>query len=142
MLPFFALAPLATGFMLMPQAPGKAARQPTSKPVKQSAKPSSQPARRVAPDRSRIEIAKWGEDAPGQAVMVNRRTGEAFKFKPIKHAPYGSAEKLSKRLRDKDIVIGLVVGKQAFAYPINMLGGPQREIINEEFAGQAFCVNW
>ena len=42
----------------------------------------------------------------------------------------------------EDLVIGLVVGEQAFAYPINMLGGPQREIVNDEYGGVPFCVNW
>ena len=35
------------------------------------------------------------------------------------------------RVRDEDLVIGLVAGGQAFAYPINMLTGPSREIIND-----------
>ena len=137
MMPILALPGLLLGLCALPQ--GDAV--PTSR-ASATTRPASQPAREVAPDRERVEIATWGDDAPGQAVMVNRATGEAFKFKPIQRAPYGSAEKLSKRIRDKDIVIGIVVGDQAFAYPINMLGGPQREIINEDYAGVAFCVNW
>ncbi len=137
MLQILAFSTLVPGLCALPQgdAPPTSQRGTTSRPASQSA-------REVAPDRERVETARWGKDAPGRAVMVNRSTGEAFKFKPIKRAPYGSAEKLSKRIRDKDIVIGLVVGDQAFAYPINMLGGPQREIINEDYAGVAFCVNW
>lgn len=141
MMPILVLPGLLLGLCALPQ--GDAV--PTSRPsatTRPGSQPASQRAREVAPDRQRVEVATWGEDAPGKAVMVNRATGEAFKFKPIERAPYGSAEKLSKRLRDKDIVIGIVVGEQAFAYPINMLGGPQREIINEDYAGVAFCVNW
>lgn len=141
MLPILALTTLVSGFCLPLQGDAVPDSQKASS-TQPASRPSTQPVREVAPDKERIEVAKWGKDAPGRAVMVNRQTGESFKFKPITTAPYGSAAKLSKRIRDKDIVIGLVVGDQAFAYPINMLGGPQREIINEDYAGVAFCVNW
>lgn len=64
------------------------------------------------------------------------------KFLPIRSARYASPEAVQARVRDEDLVIGIVVGDAAVAYPINMLGGPQREIINEEYAGVRFCVNW
>lgn len=115
---------------------------PQDPPVKPKpvSRPTSRPSRAAAPakrpsDRERMRLAEWGLDAPGRAVMRQ-------KFLPIRSAPYASPEKVADRVRDKDLVIGLVVGGQAVAYPINMLGGPQREIINEEYAGVAFCVNW
>ena len=49
-------------------------------------------------------------------------------------------KKVKDRVKDTDLIIGLVVGGKAVAYPINMLGGPQREIINEDYAGVRFCV--
>ena len=51
-------------------------------------------------------------------------------------------EDVADRVRDEDLVIGLEVAGQAYAYPINMLGGPQREIVNDEHGNVAFCVNW
>ena len=64
------------------------------------------------------------------------------KVMPITAAPYTTPAEVQGRVSDRDLVIGLVVGGRAFAYPIKMLGGPSREIINEEFAGVPFCVNW
>ena len=104
-----------------------------------TSKPSAPAARRDDP-RARLVPAHWGEDAPGQQVL--RRRGGGLKFRAIRGAPYTSAAKAAARVRDRDLVIGLVAGKQAFAYPVNMLGGPHREIINDEFAGVRFAVNW
>ena len=64
------------------------------------------------------------------------------KWLPITNAPYCSAEQAKRRVRDKDLVIGIKMGDKAYCYPINMLGGPQREIINEEIDGEPFAINW
>ena len=109
-----------------------------SKPPKPQSRPTSRPSKapeKAPTDRERLRPADWGADAPGRAVMRS-------KFLPIRHAKYAAADKVADRVRDTDLVIGLVVGGKAVAYPINMLGGPQREIINEEYAGVRFCVNW
>ncbi len=119
---------------------------PQSRPRSQpDSQPDSQPSRRPStdvfkgrkqPDDDRRRArAEWGSDAPGREVMH-------FKMLPIKNAPYTTSDKVAKRVRDVDLVIGLVVKGKAFAYPINMLGGPHREIINEEYGGVPFCVNW
>lgn len=100
-----------------------------------TSRPTSRPTRSAPSDRERAVPADFGADAPGREVM-NR------KFLPMRGAPYADADAVRDRVRDQDLVIGLVVEGQAFAYPINMLGGPQREIVNEEFAGVPFCVNW
>ncbi len=121
-------------------------QSPTSRPSTgpkaglQDPKPTSRPTSRPTstdPDNlpARIADATWGKDAPGRAVMKK-------KFMPIVGGRYTSADKVSDRVRPEDLVIGLVVRGKAFAYPINMLGGPQREIINEEYGGVPFCVNW
>ena len=104
-------------------------------PTTQPQQPTSRPASRPLTDRERMRPADWGEDAPCRAVMPQ-------KFLPIKQARYSSPEQVADRVRDIDLVIGLVVGDKAVAYPINMLGGPQREIVNEEYGGVPFCVNW
>ena len=113
--------------LLVPQETPPKVEKPTSRPT-------SRPTRRLT-DRERLQDADWGDDAPGRAVMPK-------KFLPIKGAPYTTPDKVADRVSDTDLVIGLVVGDKAVAYPINMLGGPQREIINEEYAGVRFCVNW
>jgi hypothetical protein len=43
---------------------------------------------------------------------------------------------------DSDLVIGLVIGGAARAYPINMLTGPQREIINDQLGGRSIAATW
>ncbi len=123
---------LTTALFAPQEPPPKVSTQapksrPTSRPSKKPAEPLS--------DRERLRPADWGSDAPGRAVMGQ-------KFLPIKDACYATADKVEDRVRDEDLVIGLVVGGTAVAYPINMLGGPQREIINEDYAGVRFCVNW
>lgn len=43
---------------------------------------------------------------------------------------------------DEELVLGVVVGKEARAYPINTLTGPRREIINDQLGGQAIAATW
>ena len=118
--------------------------QPTSRPTsRQASQSASQSASQLAFQgrkplasvQKRLRRARWGRGAPGRAVMPQ-------KVMPIKDAPYSTPAKVRGRVSDRDLVIGLVVSGRAFAYPIKMLGGPSREIINEEFAGVRFCVNW
>jgi len=121
---------LLTSALLAPQV-DQAASRPSSRPSSPAA---------VQDDRTRMVTADWTDDAPGQQVL--RRGSDSFKFLPMKDPRYGSREDVADRVRDEDLVIGLVVGDAAFAYPINMLGGPQREIVNDEYGGVPFCVNW
>ena len=53
-----------------------------------------------------------------------------------------SAEQGVEVLADDELVIGVEVGGQARAYPINMLTGPVREIINDDLAGTAIAATW
>ena len=124
--PVFLLTALALAQGDAPQS------QPTSRPALSDMFSGRKP----LPDvRRRLRPAKWGRGAPGQAVMHQ-------KVIPIVDAPYTTPEKVRGRVSDRDLVIGLVVNGRAFAYPIKMLGGPSREIINEEYGGVPFCVNW
>ena len=43
---------------------------------------------------------------------------------------------------DEELVLGVVVGNEARAYPINTLTGPRREIINDQLGGQAIAATW
>ena len=110
--------------------------------IAQDSRPTSRPASQPSglSDRERMVEADWDADAPGEQVM--RRGDSSFKFLPVRSPQYTDADGVADRVRKGDLVIGLVAGGQAFAYPINMLGGPQREIVNDEFGGVAFCVNW
>ena len=119
------LSTLLVGSLLL--VPQGATSRPTSKPSQLS-------------DRDRMVEADWDSGAPGRQVM--RQGGRDLKFLAMRSPRYGTPKDVADRVRDKDLVIGLVAGGQAFAYPINMLGGPQREIVNDEYGGVAFCVNW
>jgi hypothetical protein len=45
-------------------------------------------------------------------------------------------------VRPNELVLGVVVEGKARAYPINMLTGPRREIINDELGGKAIAATW
>ncbi len=61
---------------------------------------------------------------------------------PLTRVPAVSAEAAARKLDPKELVLGVVVGKQARAYPINMLNGPSREIVNDELDGRAIAATW
>ncbi len=53
-----------------------------------------------------------------------------------------SVEEADGNLLPAELVIGVVVEGKARAYPINMLTGPRREIINDQLAGTAIAATW
>ena len=60
----------------------------------------------------------------------------------IVSAPVLRAEAVKQQVRDSELVLGVVVNGQARAYPINMLTGPSREIINDQLGGSAIAATW
>lgn len=63
-------------------------------------------------------------------------------FPAIKNAPVVSAKQAARSLADDELVLGVVVDGKARAYPINMLTGPQREIVNDTLGGRAIAATW
>lgn len=63
-------------------------------------------------------------------------------FPAIEDAPVVSAAEATEFLADDELVLGVVVEKSARAYPINMLTGPQREIINDTLGGRSIAATW
>ena len=102
--------------------------------------PTSRPTAQPLTDRQRMVEAEWKDDAPGTQVV--RMGGKNYKWLPMVGATYGTPEKVAKRVSDRDLVIGLEISDRAFAFPISMLGGPQREIVNDEYGGVPVAVNW
>ena len=121
---------IAVSLLLTPQV-DPASRPTTSRPMT---------SRQADDPRSRLVEAEWSEDAPGHQVLQSG--GRPVKFLAIRGGRYSTPDKLETRVREKDLVIGLQIGQEALAYPVNMLGGPDREIINDELAGVPFAVNW
>lgn len=53
-----------------------------------------------------------------------------------------SADEVAHQVEDDELVLGVVIDGVARAYPINMLTGPSREIINDTLAGHAIAATW
>ena len=61
---------------------------------------------------------------------------------PITDAPVLAASSVRDEVTGSELVLGVVIGKKARAYPINMLTGPSREIINDTLGGTAIAATW
>jgi len=46
------------------------------------------------------------------------------------------------KLDDAELVLGVTIGGSSRAYPINMLTGPQREILNDSLGNRAIAATW
>jgi Protein of unknown function (DUF3179) len=56
--------------------------------------------------------------------------------------PSKSVREAASDLSPTELVLGVEVGEEARAYPINMLDGPQREILNDTLGGRPIAVTW
>ena len=68
-------------------------------------------------------------------------------FEPITDVPVATAEEVSDpnfhfTIDDNELVLGVKVGDEARAYPINALTGPSREIINDTLGGVPIAATW
>ena len=63
-------------------------------------------------------------------------------FPPISSFPIVSAQEADDLLSDAELVLGVMIDGQSRAYPINMLTGPRREILNDTLAGHAIAATW
>jgi len=60
----------------------------------------------------------------------------------IVSAPVLKAADVQQQVLDSELVLGVVVNGKSRAYPINMLTGPSREIINDQLGGSAIAATW
>jgi Protein of unknown function (DUF3179) len=63
-------------------------------------------------------------------------------FPPITKFPVKPAREARDALNPTELVIGVTVGKESRAYPVNMLTGPKREILNDTLGGKAIAATW
>ncbi len=63
-------------------------------------------------------------------------------FQPITRVTLRSVHEIGDELNPTELVLGVTIGEESRAYPINMLTGPQREIINDMLGGQAIAATW
>ena len=77
--------------------------------------------------------------------------GRARDYRPIRVAdpqPVRTAEsvipasEVKKQVTDGEIVLGITINGRSRAYPINMLTGPKREIINDRLGNTAIAATW
>ena len=63
-------------------------------------------------------------------------------MEPIVDAPVVPAAEAFRFVSSGELVLGVVAGGEARAYPINQLTGPAREIINDTLGGTAIAATW
>ncbi len=103
-------------------------------------RPSPSPA-----DRERVA----GFLSQGRPADFEASVAEGFapvfvvdEFEPITDAPVIGAREVEDEVNDGELVIGVEIGGEARAYPINMLTGPEREIINDTLGGRPIAATW
>ena len=87
----------------------------------------------------KAELKKFGEEL-SQSGNSNQRPRR--ERRAIVDAPFISAGKVTGQVSDKELVIGVVIDGKSRAYPINMLTGPSREIINDILGGRSIAATW
>ncbi len=63
-------------------------------------------------------------------------------FPAITNAPFVAGTQVSGEVTENELVLGVEINGEARAYPINMLTGPDREIINDHLGGVAIAATW
>lgn len=62
---------------------------------------------------------------------------------PTTAFPFQSVRTAAALLNPAELVLGVTVGKEARAYPLNMLNAlPGRKILNDTLGGQAIAATW
>lgn len=96
-------------------------------------------------------FAAWGALALLRGTAAQERKAVAAEFRPtqvvpaqraIVNAPVMAAQDVKDQVTGKELVLGVVVKGEARAYPINMLTGPSREIINDTLGNSAIAATW
>jgi len=87
-----------------------------------------------------LQITPVADGFDPRTVIPNR-------FPAIKDAAVVTAASIVEgtsdlRLDDSELVLGIEIGGHARAYPINMLTGPQREIINDVVGDVPLAATW
>jgi hypothetical protein len=76
----------------------------------------------------------------GQAPEFKPRTVVNRVFDAITEIPLVPAK--GSDLADNELVLGVVIEGVSRAYPINMLTGPSREILNDSLGGRSIAATW
>jgi hypothetical protein len=61
---------------------------------------------------------------------------------PLTEFPVKSMAEANDELNPAELVLGVTVGGESRAYPINMLSGPRREVVDDTLGGRAIAATW
>ncbi|TWU08917.1 hypothetical protein CA54_41560 [Symmachiella macrocystis] len=64
------------------------------------------------------------------------------KMRPITDFAVVDATEGSETVLDDEMILGVEIKGETRAYPMNMINGPFREILNDEVGGKAIAVTW
>ncbi len=92
------------------------------------------------PARAEIKVPPVGDEF--DPVTVINRSFPAITEVPVARVQDVSNDQSENHVADNELVLGIEIGGEARAYPINMLTGPEREIINDELGGTAIAATW
>ena len=81
----------------------------------------------------------WGQSAEEE---FNPKTVIPRAFPAIKNVANYAATDEKVTLEDDEMVLGVEINGQSRAYPINMLKGPLREIINDRLGDTDIAATW
>jgi len=87
-------------------------------------------------------ILAWNPDSLTGQTRDFRPIQVVKAFPAITKFPVKSVREAGDSLNPTELVLGVTVGKESRAYPINMLTGPQREILNDTLGGKAIAATW
>ena len=60
----------------------------------------------------------------------------------IVDAPIKTREEMDAKINNEELVLGVSINGSSRAYPINMLNGPRREIINDTLGEKDIAATW
>ena len=92
--------------------------------------------REIAEGDRRVR-AFWGKIGTGYEPI---RVLDALP--PIESVPTIPGVEAGEKIQPDELVLGVEIGGQSRAYPINMLTGPNREIFNDELNETAIAATW
>lgn len=61
---------------------------------------------------------------------------------PIRDFPIVSSAEADRHVQPDELVLGITLGNDARAYPLNRMTGPRREVLNDQLAKTPIAATW
>jgi hypothetical protein len=92
------------------------------------------------------EVGRCGPLVAGKVANPDfKPTGKGTKFPPTTEFPIKPVREAKDAFKPSEVVLGVVVGKEARAYPVNMMMGGDANryhILNDKLGGKAIMPTW